>query len=194
MTVTFDAPSHTYWGDKGVRLPSVTQILKWGGLYNFDMVDPEVLDRAARIGTRAHGAILVDFHQGGRPLPVDDPDIGPFCQAYEWALAHLSLEVHETEVLVSGVGYAGTLDILGRLGGEWAIGDLKTTAKMNLKALKLQTAAYALAVEQERGITITKRFGLHLSRDGKFHYEPCGGLLDWSDFRGLLIKYRAFNL
>jgi hypothetical protein len=194
MTVTFDAGTHTYRRG-GVVLPSVTQVLKWDGLYDLSMVDPEILEAKAEIGNRIHEAILVGFHQAGKPLPVTDPTIGIYCRGYEQALRYLALEVYETELVIVGEeGYAGTLDILGRLAGEWAIGDLKSTSKLNKRALELQTAAYAHAVGEARGITITQRFGLHLRRDGSYRYEPCGDFLDWWEFRQSLIRYRAFHL
>jgi hypothetical protein len=192
--LTFDAGTHTYRRG-GVVLPSVTQVLKWVGVYNLDMVDPAILEEKAELGNAIHRAILIDFYQRGIALPVDDPDIGIYCTAWQEMLKLLPLEVHETELVIHGEeGYAGTVDILGRLAGEWAVGDLKSTTKLNHEALAMQTAGYAHAIEEERGIEITKRFGLHLRRDGSYRYEPCGDFLDWWEFRQHLIRYRAFHL
>ena len=49
----FNPDTHEY-KEKGLTIPSVTQILKESGLINFGFIDPELLAMKADLGTKVH--------------------------------------------------------------------------------------------------------------------------------------------
>lgn len=70
----------------------------------------------------------------------------------------------ERKIYSISMHVAGTLDILARLNGELSIVDLKTSSRVYTEH-KLQTAAYAQALNEEFEEQVTNRVILHLSRE-----------------------------
>lgn len=192
--IRFEAESHTYWQGAD-RLPSVTQVLGDAGYYDgLQFVDPDLLERKSRIGSKVH-EMVHRFHQGHGALWHSDPEVMGYLRSYSRCLELLPLEVVHTEVVVwSSLGYAGTVDQIARFAGEWGIGDIKCTAKLNKPALCLQSAAYARAVEERFGYRITRRWGLHLRVDGGLpRPRHCEGDIDFDLFRRALARYKVMN-
>jgi hypothetical protein len=170
----------------------VTQILADAGYYaGLEYVNPDVLERSSRVGHLVHEQIHL-FHSGRAPLRTGDRDLDRYLEGYEGALGLLSIEVHATEVLMGNARFAGTLDLYCRLGGEWAIGDVKTTAVLNKKALELQTAGYSILAEERYGKRITQRFGIHLTGAGgpwSFNFQRCDSPTARYEFRKLMVRH-----
>jgi hypothetical protein len=140
----FDQPTHTYTLD-GVRVPSVTQVLK--PLYNFEGIPLATLNAKARLGTAVHRACelldnddLDEESEEGRAALAPlagylagykkfKSDMRPKLLANEQLLHH---PVHR---------YAGQIDRSYAFEGHvWDV-DLKSTVSMS-PIVGLQTAAY----------------------------------------------------
>lgn len=149
----------------GEDLLSVTQIIELAGLstdYGALGVAPEVLERAGRRGTAVHELIsnyLRDckpFWRDGKAPPREPLPAGEYAGGVElyfdpwqkWADAQRPL-AHATERVVSVKGrFAGTLDFVGWLGGEWMFLDWKTREARPYDFVQLAgyRFAYAAAV------------------------------------------------
>lgn len=100
-------------------------------------------DRRAAIGTAAHLAVEHDL--AGLPA-ILTPDTAPLFEQWraflhEW---HFEPEWSEAMVVSERYGYAGTLDLIGRLNGRRALIDVKTGSFM-APEMGLQLAAYSAA-------------------------------------------------
>jgi len=151
-------------------------------------------DRSAALGTAVHQAI-----EGGKALADVGPDIAPRLRQYlAWA-ASSGVEVLATELQVwnTTVGYAGSVDLLGRFpdGSIWVI-DHKTGKGVFAEHL-LQLLPYLMAefvgsddvvddeltalLRQARGVAL-----LHLSDTG-WEFRSLEATPEaWAAFRGLL--------
>ena len=171
--LTFDAVAHRYWmGDR--ELLSVT-----GALTDAGVIDAEwFTDDAAQRGTYIHKACaLMDDGQ----LGAVDPTYAPYVAAYETFLRDVKPEWAYIEHRVCDPvrGYAGTLDRLGFLQGQWAIVDLKSGGPAPWH--RVQLAAYARLMPHATGIK-PARFGLYLRKDGTYRLEPFTDRTDEATF------------
>lgn len=163
MKVEFNPIDHSYMiGDK--KLISVTTLLKKHGLApDYTGVDTTVLEKAANKGTAVHEEIE-DYIKCGY--------VG-FTQEFEGFVnlcAELGFEPLESEVILprgdyteeeaENLVFAGTADIIGRIGNERVIVDVKTTAKVD-KRYSWQTSLY----ERADGGKFDRHYIFHLRED-----------------------------
>jgi hypothetical protein len=53
-TFSYEDDTHTYRNQQGIVRPSVTQILKDAGVFDYSHIDPQILERKRRIGSNIH--------------------------------------------------------------------------------------------------------------------------------------------
>ncbi len=162
--LTFDARAHAYrW--KGAVVPGVTSVLRGalgdGGLR---FAKPDDLARARDLGTAVHRMIELeaagDLDESSlvEPLPGYLMQWRAFVRQTGFTVKRCELQLYSLRY-----GYAGTLDLLGDLGGD-ALLDTKAGAVP--RSARPQTAAYAqLLVENGICATTPKRYVLDLKPD-----------------------------
>lgn len=187
--LTFDEPTHAYaW--QGKPVPGVTAVIRGALGDPFARIDPDVLERKRAIGKAAHRAVELD-DAGKLDEATVHPAVVPYLEAWrafrrESGFAPLLSEqkgYHET------YGYAGQLDVLGRINGDRAVVDLKTGLP-GLQAA-IQTAAYAMLVPYELTPGLQpRRFALLAQINGRYKFIEYTAPGDWRDFLACLAVYR----
>ena len=143
--IQFDAATHTYTLE-GRRLPSVTEVLKPLSDAEYRHVDHTVMDRAAALGRAVHKMIELDLRDDLDVDALDEP-LHPYLRQWREfrALSGFEAILSEQIVYSARYGYAGTLDLFGRLNGRYVLIDAKRTAAVPRTAGP-QTAAYQIAL------------------------------------------------
>ena len=187
------------WYGRTVRLPSVTKVL--APLTNYGFVDPKLLARAQRYGTRVHK--MIELHELGEldesslvpppPVPGEEPiqDLTPVLEAWKACVKLNHIEVCAVEAVVVSLkhGYAGRLDLMGFVGGVPSIIDIKTRAYHPVTD-RLQSAAY-LAAWSECHPTepAIRRYFCLLNMDGTHELIRMEGDSDFHYFRSALALH-----
>lgn len=138
-------------------------------------------DKGAERGTTVHQAIDLGI-QGEDPWEHLDDETAPYYDAWlsfehDW---QPRVTLNERTVFNLTDGYAGTFDLIMRLGGEEWIADVKTTAAV-YPDVALQLVAYARA-QQYIGDndnlvdmpSIDRAGVIHLQPNGKYSFVPVG--------------------
>ena len=178
MTIEFNEEKHIYTVD-GKRYPSVTDICSPITTDHYGDINPTVLEMAARRGTAVHEATeLIDLGA----MPDDDPEIDGYINAYLDFL--LDYQPHWEYIEWIGYNdihnYCGTVDRAGRVGNEYWVLDIKTTAspsKEQYIATCCQTRAYSMmlyltSVRNKVYPTFTRKI-LYLRKDGSYRLVDC---------------------
>jgi hypothetical protein len=207
--LTFAPATHTYDLD-GVRVPSVTGILKASSLIDFSRVPPSELDRARVRGTVVHQAI---HYFNERDLDVDRfcaefPDYAGYLRAWIAFTEERRFVPRFNEYRVASRRHqvAGTIDCLGVLDGHGALLDFATGRPEDV-AKDLQTAAYhGLAREWADGGhdpaldaffaghgLVVRRAAIALKRDGRFSVHAYADPSDWRTFTTLVEAQRIIT-
>ena len=177
----FNAEKHEYKLD-GVKIPSVTQIISAVNGNIWGMIDAETMEIACQRGTAVH--TITELHDKGT-LDIDtiDPALTGYHEAYLKFLKECNpvWDLIECKVHSGPFRYAGTLDRTGTLGGKNIILDIKSGVKNTWTGCQL--AAYDKALND--GI-LRKRYGLYLSKNGKYKLEPYTNTTDWNIFLSAL--------
>lgn len=185
--IHFDANTHTYTAG-GVVVPSVTQALS--AVSEYAGVPHHVLEKARQLGTAVHKAVELKL-QDRLDESSMDPDVAArFYQFWRWFRAG-DFEVEDTEerVYSEKYGFAGTLDLSGKLRGKPALIDVKTTSKL-MVTVGPQTAAYEKAKNEQDGTRKKfQRYALMLHEDS-FRLEPLTSPSDWSVFLACLTIHK----
>ena len=169
--IEFDEEKHIYTID-GRRIPSVTDICSPITDEHYGAINSAVLEMASRRGTAVHEATeVIDLGS----LPEDDPEIEPYISAYLDFLLDYKPRWQYIEWIGynDDLNYCGTIDRGGKVGNEYWVLDIKTTAsptKENYIATCCQTQAYAMMIEAERSC---KRKILYLRKDGSYRLVDC---------------------
>lgn len=166
MKVVFRETDHTYWlGDK--QLISVTRLLKKHGLAtDYTGISEEVLEKAANKGTLVHKEIENYIKNGEVGFTSELSDFIDIT-------AELGFTAEDSEIIlpageipddkVDDYFYAGTADLIGKIGDGYAPADLKTTAKVDKRAYAWQLALY----ERLCGVKFDKLYIFHLGKNSK---------------------------
>ena len=145
MEVEFIEQGHIYLVD-GIITPSVSEILRFIFPDKYANVPPRVLEEKALFGTHIHEAIEA-YERGEEPHLTD----------MEWVTFRQYLKVKEEyqitplemEEIVHYEGrYAGRLDMIALVDGEFCLIDFKTTSKLDIESLEWQLGMYSLAKRQ----------------------------------------------
>lgn len=167
-TLEYIDSSHTYIYD-GVILPSVTQSLKtrFGGKY--DGIPAETMKRASERGTRVHKAIenycITEKDDGSDEL-----------RNYKFLEKYYKFKAVKNELPVvlfkdGAPVCAGRLDLVLKIGNDYAVADIKTTSTLDKIYLAYQLNIYRLALMQCEDINITKLYGIHIREDKRKFVE-----------------------
>lgn len=157
--IQFDPEKHEYIF-KGVKFPSVTQIIADAGLYGDTSYFTE---HSRKRGKFAHR--VIEYYLAGT---LDEATIDPFLLPYFHAWQRFEAEAvfisDECEkVMASEIHrFAGTVDHIGHLNGHYCLIDVKTGSPSPTHAI--QTAAYGILLKHN-GV---KRFSLYLTDEGKY--------------------------
>ena len=139
MHVSFQKATHQY-AINGTPVPSVTTVLKAAGYYSgLDGIPPDILENARVRGNEVHAYISGDL-----PRHLLNQPAVPYADAWDSFVQLSQFEVIRQEELLGCMhyGFAGTLDVVGKLTNRVVLLDVKTTAVLNIEATSLQTAAY----------------------------------------------------
>jgi hypothetical protein len=180
--VDFDEATHTYRVD-GRLLPHVTEILQ--PLYNWEHVDPDVLDRKCALGRAVHRATELD-DLGRLKESSLSAEVGGYLESWRKFRRDTGYTpiLIEHKVVHKVMGFAGTLD---RETVEY-VDDLK--AGVESPAHGVQVAAYAMARASETREPYKKRRAIYLDPDGRYpKVRPFTDIGDYPTFVGLLAIY-----
>lgn len=170
--LSFDEETHVYTL-RGIRLPSVTQIMKPMSLMLYDGIPTMSLSEAANRGTRAHEQVEAIVKYG---VYETDDDTKPYIDAFGMfeEMYHPTWIASEHRTYHQHLRYAGTIDLVGYIMPDDSNGvdvvDIKTTAAWHPLMIATQTSAYSEAL-RSHGIRVRKIYGLQLKKDGKFRFE-----------------------
>ena len=150
----------------GVEIPSVSALMEPLSQKHYGGIDPDILAAASRRGTIVHNAIE-NFVQFG----VEDiePAYAGYLEAFKkwWSFRKPEVLGTECRVYHKILRYAGTEDLVCRIGGRIALVDYKTSASVNSMLCGVQLEGYDRAYESH-GFNVDTRLILHLKRNGSF--------------------------
>lgn len=170
--VSFDEERHIYTL-RGVRMPSVTQIMKPLTSLIYDGVPSPAMMVAANRGTRVHESCEKIIKYG---ITEFDEDTEPYVKAFQdfADTFHPIWIASEYRTYHKQLRYAGTMDVMCYVepddGNGVDIFDIKTTASWHSILLATQLAAYEEALKSH-GIKVRNTYGLQLQKTGKFRFE-----------------------
>lgn len=136
--VRFHKDGHTY-DLNGKKLHGVTDIVKWLFPDTYKGIPQSILDAAADYGTLIHEKCELADSMG----IVDDPTV----QAYVELLERKGLKIIASEYLVSDE--KTTASSIDKLTEDIDIADIKTTSKVHIPNVTLQTSIYAWLFERQ---------------------------------------------
>ncbi len=188
--LTFNAERHEYtWN--GAIVPSVTQVL--AQFYNWERIDPEVLERKRQIGVAAHAAIALDV-AGDLDESSVDPVVAPYLKA--WRRFLREMDIKDADIgpcerpLYHPGGFAGTPDITV-FTDRWSVIDVKTALALS-PVWGLQTAAYRALLNANASATehlVERRFSLRLDDDGTYKLHEHKNPSDLAVFTSALTTF-----
>lgn len=222
--LTFDEKKHAYqWG--GAFVPGVTSILQciakpalmpWAigvtrdywleavnaGRTDFAKIHKEswsaskkIAKDAANIGHNVHEYAEAFFKN--QPLPellTDEAKRG--AEAFhKWTSAHtIKILASERRVFSKEHYYAGTCDFVAEIDGVFGVGDIKTSSGI-YPEMRLQTAAYQHAMQEEKGIKFPVRWIIRFDKKtGEFEVKSFYDFeLDFSGFKSALNLHKALQ-
>jgi hypothetical protein len=149
MIVYFDRINHTYTDNAGKQYPSVTQVLKAGGVYNLDFLPAATRDKALELGTRIHRVLELDDLGALNARKVSKQMRGYLKAWRAWKKASGFIVFDVERPFISAYGYAGTVDRSGAFKNNHTpvILDLKTGAHIP-EWCSIQTCAYGRGIWQ----------------------------------------------
>lgn len=190
----FDEARHAYTLD-GSPVPGVSTILKAVSTGAYAGVDPEVMARAAALGTAVHKVIELDV-RGVLDEDTLDPQLVPYLVQWRQFLQQSGFQplVSEHRVASRRYGFAGTLDLFGILNGRKALIDAKRVAQV-MPATGPQTAGYETALREWSTELVgfddpVDRYALQLVPSGTWRLHP---LKDRTDARTFLAALTVHN-
>ena len=220
----FDEKKHAYkWDDKFV--PGVTSILScigkpalipWAagmasshwlaeikaGRTDYDVLHKEAKSAhrkkaqdAADIGHNVHDYAEKYFKKQDVPALLTDQAKRGVEAFHKWLDAHkVEVMASERRVFSKEFYYAGTCDFVAKVDGVMVVGDIKTSSGI-YPEMRLQTAAYQHAIEEEKGIKFPARLIIRFDKkDGNFEAKTFNNFdLDFSCFLATLNLYRGLQ-
>lgn len=171
--LVFNEAEHSYTLG-GVRLPSVTQILKAEGFIDDRHFTEESRDRGRAVHTACHF-----LEEGELDWDTVDPSIVGYVQAYERFLEETGFEsvLAEHPMADAFLRCGGMLDRLGTfrqrtLIDGWALLDIKTGVYQ--PEHDIQLAGYEVLADRDDGIDVRihNRIVLELKKTGRYKLEP----------------------
>jgi hypothetical protein len=220
----FDEKEHAYFWD-GSPIPGVTTILSviakpalmpWAvkmtrdywlqalqsGRTDHDKIHKESWNAhknfskaAADIGSNVHE--YAECALKGLPLPVlktEEAKRGADA-FHKWQGAHkIKLLASERFVFSLKNYYAGTCDLIAEIDGEYCVGDFKTSSGI-YPEMRLQTAAYQGAIQEENGVKVDARWIIRFDKTtGEFEAKRFTDFdLDFAGFSSALSLHKVLQ-
>jgi len=162
-TIQFNKDTHTYLLN-GIKVPSVTEIIKFSGLYDSGNCPEKLLNFGKERGTAIH--LACEYLDKGI-LNICPEMIKPYLNAWVSFKELYKPEILCIEKIVYSekLGYAGTLDRLVKINDRISILDIKSSFH---KSNKYQLSAYLEAYNENNLIKADRRMVVELSKTGKF--------------------------
>ena len=175
--LTFDEETHTYRLD-GIKIPSVTQIIKSVGLMDLTFVKQELLEYKADLGKKVHSTTeLYDRNN------LDIESLHPVLKGYLSGWIKFREEIKFIPILIETMlahpayRYAGRIDRVGMIDNVLVELDIKSGIPHHSYAI--QSAGYVEMYNFDKPKIkdqIKRRFTIHLAQDGTYklieHKDP----------------------
>ena len=163
----FFESNHSYEVD-GLKLPSVSEIIRFLSREIYSNATQFQLDHAADRGTRVHRACEGIDRYGSCEA---DAEVEPYVMAYIQFLKDKKPEwkMIETSLCDLERGYAGTLDRYGIIDGQHIIVDIKSNSSIKPVLVTAQLNAYA-SLARTNGYQVDAIASQHVKKDGKYSY------------------------
>lgn len=163
--IEFNEDRHEY-SLRGLRLPSVTQVISSLGISDYSSCLPSVLENAMRYGKYLHKATDLSDRKI-LDITSIDPGIMQDLSAWEKFKKDEEIEILASELKVHSAKYyyCGTIDKVVLWKGIVAIFDLKTTVELSASN-HMQLDGYFTAFNEEYKPRATKKYIIHL-KDGE---------------------------
>lgn len=150
---------------------------------------------AANIGSNVHAYAEAYFKKLPLPeLKTDQAKMG--VEAFhKWADSHtIKILAVERRVFSQKHYYAGTCDFVAEIDGVLGVGDIKTSSGI-YPEMRLQTAAYQQALQEEKGMEFKCRWIIRFDKKtGEFEAKTFYDFdLDFSGFEAALKLHRALQ-
>ena len=168
---TYEEDTHLYRNTRGLVRPSVTQVLREVGIFDYSRVDGTVLERKRRLGQNVH-LCTAEYDREGwvDPTWIAD-DEAPYFDAWLRFRRESRCEVLQVEEPmlrpVMGMELGGTPDRVLQLGGRHFVADLKTCATAH-PGWRLQTALYEMMLTGLPRCGAMGRLVIQLLPDGRY--------------------------
>lgn len=141
-TFSYEDDTHTYRSEQGIVRPSVTQILKDVGIFDYSRIDPQILERKRRIGSNIHRWTAIYDCEGSIDEAQLTEDERGYFQGWlrfrkesKFLLGEIAQPILRS---IMGIEVGGRPDRTGYLGSTRYVLDIKTcTAKHPGWALQL---------------------------------------------------------
>jgi len=186
--LTFDAVTHKYKYN-GVELLSVTQVLKYAGMYPYLTENKEKM----LLGSAVHRACELDDNRNLDYKTVSQR-VQPYLLGWQKFRADYPGEIIANELpLYSSKGYAGTVDRVMMRVKRVAVIDIKTGA--SIPAHRLQLAAYAELWKENKGVGCQLRWAVKLNDDGTYSVTEYENDNSYYDFLACLkvVQFKLKN-
>ncbi len=172
---SFEADGHIYRNAEGIVRPSVTQCLSLGGVFDYSMVPPDVLERKRIIGTNVH-AWTAEYDREGDADPTA-LTVEEFGYARAWmafvAVTRPQWMSIEGAMLrtIHGMEIAGTPDRIAIINRRAWVIEIKCTAAFH-PGWRLQLAGYEMLHTRQASIGSMGRLAVRLKPDGTYVPNP----------------------
>lgn len=188
---TFDEATHTYAID-GVRLPSVTEIIKPLSP-DWSMVDASILEAKRALGVAVHLACELS-DSGELDEQSTDATVMQYVDSWRSFLSHTGAAVvaNERRMFHPMLRFAGTIDrVIQMPDGKTLVVDIKTASDAH-PSYGVQLAGYELLLSMDSSLRIDGRATVHLAEGGyrlHMHTDPndhpafmgCLSILQWKE-------------
>lgn len=194
--LSFDEESHIYMVNGNV-VPSVTQLMKPLSEAKYANIPQSTLDNAAKRGTEIHSAIEFFVKYGFEEIESEYQGYFDAFKAWWRTLDNPSVLASEYQSYfaqgdemseIYGSTFAGTMDLVGFIGGAVTIVDFKSTSTISDMLCGVQLEAYA-QILKSYGIVPERKLIVQLRPDARYsvrEYVP-NDTLRWGVFRALRI-------
>lgn len=150
---------------------------------------------AANIGHNVHDYAEKWFKKQDTPYLETDQAKRGVEAFHKWIDAHdIEVLASERRVFSKEFYYAGTCDFVAKIDGVLGVGDIKTSSGI-YPEMRLQTAAYQHAMEEEKGIKFPVRWIIRFDKKtGDFEAKSFYNFdIDFEAFKSALSLHRALQ-
>ncbi len=168
---SFEEDGHVYRNHEGIVRPSVTQCLALGGVFNYSMVDPAILEHKRIVGTNVHNW-TADYDVGLNPDPMalTEEESG-YARGWLRFVADTKPQWVEIEKgmlkRVHGIEIGGRPDRIAIIGRRMWVLDIKCTS-VEHPGWRLQTALYEMMYTGLFYLGTMGRMAVRLRPDGTY--------------------------